>query len=91
MVTTRLDGLHSVGAWNQFIGIVKRSLIITIGSRKCSFNTFSTIIEELESMFNSGTVTHVTESVENDDPLTTNNFILHCLYSKLPLTLLEET
>ena len=66
------------------IQTAKRVILIILGSRKLTFETFQTILAETELMLNSRPLTHVADYPENQEPLTPNHFILQRPYANHP-------
>ena len=67
-------GHHFGGVCERLIA--KRTLLLILGSRRLSFDTFLTTIVETESILNSSTLTNVAEQPDNEEPLTSNHFLI---------------
>ena len=61
-----------------------QTLLINLGSLKLTLDFFTTIVAETELMLNSRPLTHVAYQLDNEEPLTSNHFLLHQPYGNLP-------
>ena len=67
---------HFGGMWERLVQIVKRALLLNLGSAKLTWDVFSTIVSETESLVNARPLTHVRSDIEDEDPLTPNRFLI---------------
>ena len=77
-------GPHFGGVWERLIQSAKRTLLLILGSRRLSFDTFLTIMVETESILNSRPLTNVAEQPDNEEPLTPNHFLIQRPFNSLP-------
>ena len=77
-------GAHCGGAWERLIQIAKRVILIILGSKRLTLDVFHTIMVETESMLNSRLLTHVADVPNNEEPITTNRFLLQRPYNSMP-------
>ena len=77
-------GPHFGGVWERLIQSAKRTLLLILGSRRLSFDTFLTIMVETESILNSRPLTNVAEQPRNEEHLTPNLFLIQCPFNSLP-------
>ena len=70
--------------WERLIQSAKRTLLLILGPRKLSLDTFLTIMVETELILNSRPLTNVTEQPDNEEPLTPNYFLIHRPFNGLP-------
>ena len=77
-------GPHFGGVWERLIQSAKRTLLLILGSRRLSFDTFLTIMLETESILNSRPLTNVAEQPDNEEPLTPNHFLIQRPFKSLP-------
>ncbi|XP_075247171.1 uncharacterized protein LOC142340481 [Convolutriloba macropyga] len=82
---------HFVGVWERLVQIVKRVLLISLGSAKMTPDVFSTIVTEAECLVNSRPLTHVRSDNKDDDPLTPNHFLLGRPFANVPTLLFQES
>ena len=68
----------------RLIQRAKRTLLLILGSRRLSFDTFLTIMEETESNLNSRPLTNVAEQPDNEEPSTPNHFLIRRPFNSLP-------
>ena len=78
-------GPHFGGVWERLIQSAKRTLLLILGSRRLSFDTFLTIMVETESILNSRPLTNVSEQPDNEEHLTPNHFLIQRPFNSLPL------
>ena len=55
------NGPHFVGVWERLIQSAKRTLLITLGSKRLSFDIFEAIMVEVEAILNSIPLTNVAD------------------------------
>ena len=77
-------GPHFGGVWERLIQSAKRTLLLILGSRRLSFDTFLTIMLETESILNSRPLTNVAEQPDKEEPLTPNHFLIQRPFNSLP-------
>ena len=77
-------GPHFGGVWERLIQSAKRTLLLILGSRRLSFDTFLTIMVETESILNSRPLTNVAAQPDNGEPLTPNHFPIQRPFNSLP-------
>ncbi|XP_075248415.1 uncharacterized protein LOC142341372 [Convolutriloba macropyga] len=77
-------GAHFSGVWERLIQSAKRRLLLILGSRRLSFDTFVTIMVETESILNSRPLTNVAEQPDNEEPLTPSHFLIQRPFNSLP-------
>ena len=77
-------GPHFGGVWERLIQSAKRTLLLILGSRRLSFDTFLTIMVGTESILNSRPLTNVAEQPDNEEPLTPNHFLIQRPFNSLP-------
>ena len=77
-------GPHFGGVWERLIQNTKRTLLLILGSRRLSFDTFLTIMVETESILNSRPLTNVAEQPDKEEPLTPNHFLIQRPFNCLP-------
>ena len=82
---------HFGGVWERMIQTAKRTLLIILGSKKLTLDFFQTILTETELMLNSRPLTHVADQPDNEEPLTSNHFLLHRPYANLPPGIFNDT
>ncbi|XP_075241717.1 uncharacterized protein LOC142336690 [Convolutriloba macropyga] len=76
-------GPHYGSVWERLIQSAKRTLLLILGSKRFSFDTFLTIMGETESILNSRPLTNVVKQPGNEEPLTPNHFLIQRPF-KLP-------
>ena len=76
-------GPHFGGVWERLIHIAKRTLLLILGSRRLSFDTFLTMMLETESIINSRPLANVAEQPD-EEPLTPNHFLIQSTFNSLP-------
>ena len=81
---------HFGGLWERLVQIVKRALLLNLGSAKLTWDTFSTIVTETESLVNARPLTHVRSDVEDEDPLTPNHFLIGRAFSNVSACVFKE-
>ena len=69
----------------------KSSSSLNLGSEKLTWDTFSTIVIETESLVNAKPLTHVRSDVEDEDPLTPNHFLIESLFYCTSMSLQRES
>ena len=62
----------------------QEALLIILGSKRLSFDTFETIMFEVEEVLNSNPLINVADQPENEESLTSNHFLIQRPYSSLP-------
>ena len=72
------------GVWVRLIQSTKRTLLISLGSKRLSFDIFETIMFEVEGLLNSRPLTNVADRPENEELHTPNHFLIQRPYSSLP-------
>ena len=82
---------HFGGVWERLVQVVKRVLLINLGSAKLTPDVFSTIVTEAECLVNSRPLTHVRNDNKDDDPLTPNHFLLGRPFANVPTLLFQES
>ena len=63
---------------------------MNLRSAKLTWDTFSTIVTETESLVNARPLTHVRSDVEDEDPPTPNHFLMGRAFSNVPLCVFKE-
>ena len=81
---------HFGGVWERLVQIVKGALLLNLGSAKLTWDTFSTILTETESLVNARPLTHVRSDVEDEDSLTPNHFLIGRAFSNVPACVFKE-
>ena len=66
------------------IQTAERTRLIILGPQKLTMGFFTSLLAKTELMINSRQLTHVADQPENEEPLKTNNFLLHRPYANLP-------
>ena len=84
------SGPHFGGPWERLVQIVKRALLLNLNSKKLTWDVFTTIVSEAESLTNSRPLTNVRSSNKDDDPLMPNHFLLGRPFANVPACLLKE-
>ena len=82
---------HFGGVCERLIQIVKRALFLNLGSAKLTWDVFSTIVIETESLVNARPLTHVRSDIEDEDPLTPNHFLIGRAFPNVPACVFKET
>ena len=77
-------GPHFGGVWERFIQSAKRALLLILGSKRLSFDTFLTILVETDYILNSRRPTNDAEQPNNEEPLTPNDFLIQRPFNSLP-------
>ena len=77
-------GPHFGSVWEPLVQSAKRTLLVFLGYRRLSFDTFLTIMVETESIHNSRPLTNVAEQPHNEEPLTPNHFPIQRPFNSLP-------
>ena len=62
----------------------RRLLLLSLGSKRMSIDTFFTIIVEIESILNSRPLSNVAEQPDNEEPLTPSNVPIQRPFNSLP-------
>ncbi|XP_075258499.1 uncharacterized protein LOC142350534 [Convolutriloba macropyga] len=75
----------------RLLQIVKRALLLNLGSAKLTWDVFSTIVIETESLVNARPLTHVRSDTEDEDPLTPNHFLIGRAFPNIPACVFKET
>ena len=75
---------HFGGVWERLIQSAKKTLLLILGPRRLSFDTFLGIMVETESILNSRPLTNVAEQPDNEEPLTPNHFLIQRPFNSLP-------
>ena len=75
---------HFSGVWERLVHIVKRALILNLGSVKLTWDTFSTIVTRTESLVNVRPLTPVRSDFKDENPLTPNHFLIGRAFSNVP-------
>ena len=75
--------LHFGGVWQGLIQSVKIKLLLILRSRRFSFDTFLTIMPEKESILNSRPLANVARQTDNEEPLTSNYFLIQRPFNSL--------
>ena len=70
--------------WERVVQIVKRALLLNLGSAKLTRDVFSTIVIETKSLVNARPLTHVRSDIEDEDPLTPNHFLIGRAFPNVP-------
>ena len=76
-------GPHFGCIWEQLIETAKRTLVITLGSRRKSLDVFRTILVETEAILNSKPLTIVADLPQKEMPLTPNSFLINRPFNSL--------
>ena len=66
---------HFGGPWERLIGISRRLFFNIAGSRKLQEDTFSTLICQVEALFNSRPLTSVSSDIRDVESLTPGHFL----------------
>ncbi|XP_075255279.1 uncharacterized protein LOC142348000 [Convolutriloba macropyga] len=82
---------HFGGVWERLVQIVKRALLLNLASAKLTWDVFSTIVIETESLVNARPLTHVRSDIEEEDPLTPNHFLIGRAFPNVPACVFKET
>ena len=82
---------HFGGVWERLVQIVKRVLLINLGSAKLTPDVFSTIVTKAECLVISRPLTHVRSDNKDDDSLTPNHFLLGRPFANVPTILFQES
>ena len=82
---------HFGGVWERLVQIVKRALLLNLASAKLTWDVFSTIVIETESLDNARPLTHVRSDIEDEDPLTPNHFLIGRAFPNVPACVFKET
>ena len=77
-------GPHFGGLWERLIQSAKRTLLLILGSRSLSFDTFLTIMVETESILNSRPLTNVAEQPDIEEFSTPNHFLIQRPFNSSP-------
>ena len=64
---------------------------MNLGSAKLTWDVFSTIVIETESLVNARPLTHVRSDIEDEDPLTPNHFLIGRAFPNVPACVFKET
>ena len=82
---------HFGGMWERLVQCVKRALLLYLGSANLTPDVFATIVSEVECLVNSRPLIHVRSNQEDDNPLTTNNFLLGRPFCNVPGNVFNAT
>ncbi|XP_075258443.1 uncharacterized protein LOC142350477 [Convolutriloba macropyga] len=82
---------HFGGEWERLVQCAKRALLLNLGSAKRTQDVFATIVSEAECLVNSRAFTHVGSNHEDDNPLTSNHFLLGRPFCNVPGAVFNET
>ena len=82
---------HFGGVWERLVQFVKRALLLNLGSAKLTWDVFSTIVIETESLVNARPLTHVRSDIKDEDPLTPNHFLIGRAFPNVPACVFKKT
>lgn len=83
-------GPHFGGVWERLVQVVKRALLLNLGSARLTSEVFATIVAETEAIVNARPLTHVSCDIKDQLPLTPNHFLLGRAFSNLPSATFSE-
>lgn len=75
---------HFGGVWERLVQVVKRALLLNLGSARLTSEVFLTIVAETEALVNARPLTHVSCDVRDQLPLTPNHFLLGRPFTTVP-------
>ena len=81
---------HFGGVRERLVQIVKRALLVNLGSAKLTWDVFTTIVAEAECLVNARPLTHVRSDNEDEDPLTPNHFLIGRALPNIPACVFNE-
>ena len=81
---------HFGGVWERLVQIVKRALLLNLGSAKLTWDVFTTLVAEAECLVNARPLTHVRSDNEDEDPLTPSHFLIGRAFPNIPAFVFNE-
>ena len=81
----------AIVVWEMLVQIIKRALLLNLRSAKLTWDVFSTIVIEKESLVNARPLTHFRSDIEDEDPLTPNHFMIDRAFPNVPACGFKET
>ncbi|XP_075254910.1 uncharacterized protein LOC142346282 [Convolutriloba macropyga] len=76
---------HFGGVWERLVQIVKRALLLNLGSAKLTWDVFTTIVAEAECLVNARPLTHVRSDNEDED-----HFLIGRAFPNIPACVFNE-
>ncbi|XP_075243931.1 uncharacterized protein LOC142338179 [Convolutriloba macropyga] len=81
---------HASKVRERLVQIVKRALLLNLGSAKLTWDVFTTIVAEAECLVNARPLTHARSDNEDEDPLTPNHFLIGRAFPNIPACVSNE-